>query len=131
MTTITNTSTPLAASQTIEVDFSRHVSSMRLAASTKQLKVAYQIATASLEEKQVKEQPKQETLTTRQKFFRNIYAAMPDDKKASSLYKEFVEECSPIHRILKEKGIEKLELADEKPIKDVRAYNMSLYEDSW
>lgn len=129
MTTFEHRQTDHANHLIIEMDMSQHLQAMATAQRKQDAKEAIQVAKACLEESQAKKPQRQQALGVREKFFHDIYAAMPEDRRIKSLYDEFVTECSPVRRVLKEKGFQTLELADDRPIKDVRAYNMSLCED--
>lgn len=129
MTTITHSKTDYADQLTVEVDLSRHIASMRLAQSTGHGRTAgLAIAIASLKDAGTKPAVKRECLSSRDKFFRDLYNHKTDEQKVESLRNEFDEESNGIKRVLRQIGFEQLELEDRTTRQNPRAYNLSLLE---
>lgn len=128
-TTITHNRNDYQDQLVIEVDLgSKAIAAIKEANASGDRKSSHTIATASLEKTKGKETPKQEQLSTRDEFLRKFYASKDDSQKVAQLLREIKDECNPVVRLYREKGITELELEDYGKRQSPRDYNLALLE---
>lgn len=127
MLKVTENQTAHASHLIVEVDFSKHLPTMKRAYANGDGKEAgFAIAKASIDEKETTAPVTQEKLSTTDKFFRSLYNATPEDKRAERLLSEFHEESNAVKRVLKQIGFKGLKVEINRKPHNPREHNLSL-----